>query len=598
MTVGTGRHVHRGRAPAAEQPGVRGRRRRAAARGLAGGGAGNRGKAPAPRRWLPAVAALVAAGSLAACARGAGHAGAGKAGVPLTATFSPSGPITTDMNPYSATSGLNAMGAASMIYEPLLQYDALRPGSVQPWLATAYRWSDGGRTLTFTLRHGVRWSDGRPFTSADVAFTFDLLRHDPVLDGGAVITSVGAPGPYTVVLTFPAPSYADLPSLASAYQLPRQGWQGVDPLTFADRHPIGTGPFLLASASSQGLVLVRNPRYWQPGLPRVPELRLQVFDSEASANLALEHGQLQWAGQYVPEVRRQFVARDPAHNRYWAPTVGEGFLLTQDAKYPFDLVAVRRAISEAIDRRAVVATGEEGLVPPATSPTGLALPLYRRFLAPQYATLTYRPDPKGATALLAAAGFHRGAGGTLLEPDGKPFDITMVAPSGWTDTLADYQVIAQELGRIGIHVSVRAVSLAAFVADVTEGTFDMVELPETGQPTTSPYYTYRFLLGSSYHQPIGHLALGDFERWDDPGTDALLARYAAASTPAARQAALDGLEQVMVDQVPVIPFASAVAWGEYSTAHYVGWPSASDPYQVATPASPGNEVVVLHLRPR
>ena len=54
----------------------------------------------------------------------------------------------------------------------------------------------------------------------------------------------------------------------------------------------------------------------------------------------------------------------------------------------------------------------------------------------------------------------------------------------------------------------------------------------------------------------------------------------------------------MVDQVPVIPFASAVAWGEYSTAHYVGWPSASDPYQVATPASPGNEVVVLHLRPR
>ncbi|MDA8281621.1 MAG: ABC transporter substrate-binding protein [Actinomycetota bacterium] len=545
-------------------------------------------------------AAVALLGTVSGCSQAAGTAaGPGStAAVPLTVTFSPSGPITSDFNPYSATSGLNALGASSMLYEPLLQYDALRPGAVQPWLATGYTWSDGGRTLTFALRHGVTWSDGRPFTSADVAFTFALLRTSPVLAGGTVITSVAAPTPWTVVLTFPTPAYAELPAIASMYQLPKHGWQGVNPLTFTNPHPVGTGPYLLTSASSQGLVFDRNPHYWQPGLPKVPEIRFAVYDSVASANLALEHGQLQWTGEYIPEVQKQFVARDPAHNRYWSPTDGEAFLLTQDARYPFDITAVRQAISEAINRPAVVASGEEGLVPAATSPTGLALPLYRSFLAPQYASLTYHPDPGGAAALLASAGFHRTPGGTMLQPDGRPFDITMVAPSGWTDSLADYQVIAQQLSALGIHVAVNAVSLAEFVADVTEGTFDMVELPATGQPTVSPYYTYRFLLSSSYYQPIGHLALGNFERWSNPRTDTLLAQYAAAATPAARQVALDGLEQIMVDQVPVIPFAGAVAWGEYSTAHYVGWPSAANPYEVATPASPGNEVVVLHLRPR
>ena len=62
--------------------------------------------------------------------------------------------------------------ATSFVYEPLLQFDKLKPGVITPWLATAYAWSDGGKKLKFTIRTGVKWSDGTPFTTADVAFTF------------------------------------------------------------------------------------------------------------------------------------------------------------------------------------------------------------------------------------------------------------------------------------------------------------------------------------------------------------------------------------------------------------------------------------------
>lgn len=537
---------------------------------------------------------------LAACSSpGPAHRPTAAAASPLTVTFSPSGPITDDLNPFSTTSGLVSLGATSLLYEPLLQFDPVRPSTVYDWLASGYRWSDGGKTLTFTLRSDVRWSDGLAFTSADVAFTFDLLYRFPALDStGIQIQSVRAPNPTTVVLTFADPGYTQFPAIASVPIVSHVLWKNVNPVTYTNPDPVGTGPYLLSSATPEGLIFKRNPRYWQAGLPKVPEVHFEVFDSDASANLALESGQVQWTGNYIPDVQTQFVKRDPAHNVNWSPSDGEAFLLTDDARYPYNLTAVRQAISEALNRPAIMATGELGEVPPATSPTGLALPLFKSFLAPEYAHLTFKPDPAAASRLLAGAGFTRNSAGTLLEPDGHPFDITMVAPSGWTDTLADYQVIAEELRPLGIDATVDPVALTEYIVDLTEGEFDMAVLPATGQPNTSPYYTYQYLLGGSHYEPVGKLALGDFERWDNTQTNALLNAYANTTAPATRQLALDLLEKIMVDDVPVIPFAGAVAWGQYETNSYVGWPSPTDPYEVATPSSPTDEVVLLHLRPR
>jgi peptide/nickel transport system substrate-binding protein len=87
-----------------------------------------------------------------------------------------------DFNPLVPTSTLVSWTAVGYIYEPLLQYDMLKPGTVYPWLATSATWSNHDKTLTFQLRRGVTWSDGVPFTSKDVVFTFDLLKKYPSLN--------------------------------------------------------------------------------------------------------------------------------------------------------------------------------------------------------------------------------------------------------------------------------------------------------------------------------------------------------------------------------------------------------------------------------
>ena len=112
----------------------------------------------------------------------------------------------------------------------------------------------------------------------------------------------------------------------------------------------------------------------------------------------------------------------------------------------------------------------------------------------------------------------------------------------------------------------------------------------------NPYFIYNGLLNSTNSAPLGQSALSNWERWNDPTSDALLARYAASTDPTAQQAALTSLEQIMVNSVPAIPLTDAVSWYEYSTARFVGWPTATDPYTAPSPyAYPDNEIVLLHL---
>lgn len=83
-----------------------------------------------------------------------------------------------------------------MIYEPLLQFDVLKPNVIYPWLAKSWKWSDGDKALTFELRHGVRWTDGKPFTSADAVFSFKLIKDNAALNSqGITFASVSAVGP-------------------------------------------------------------------------------------------------------------------------------------------------------------------------------------------------------------------------------------------------------------------------------------------------------------------------------------------------------------------------------------------------------------------
>ena len=127
-------------------------------------------------RGIAAGATMVAVGLLAACGgssgSGSGSASSGPTGVLTVATGATSYP--DDFNHYSP----NAEDATNgMIYEPLFFYNTAKAGDIKPWLGTSYAWSAGGKTLTVHLRHDVKWTDGKPFTSKDVVFTFDQALH-------------------------------------------------------------------------------------------------------------------------------------------------------------------------------------------------------------------------------------------------------------------------------------------------------------------------------------------------------------------------------------------------------------------------------------
>src|SRR5580698_6652037 len=153
------------------------------------------------RLFAIATAGLLAAG-LAACSSstsssaGSGSTGAASAmGKTLVMESSPETSITQAFNPYVTTQAIYGMGADGLIYEPLIQFNLAAPPKYYPWLATSYAWSNGGKTITFAIRQGVKWNDGQAFTPADVAFTFELLKANAAVNlNGIKISSVTTSG--------------------------------------------------------------------------------------------------------------------------------------------------------------------------------------------------------------------------------------------------------------------------------------------------------------------------------------------------------------------------------------------------------------------
>src|SRR5579875_339523 len=212
------------------------------------------------RSALGAVAVCALALGTAACGgSGPSHPGASGPGssAVLTMEGSPTGPIPRNFNPFSPTSASNILGSTALVYEPLIQYDLVKPGTTYPWLATGYSWSNGGKTITFTIRSGVTWSNGSPFSASDVAYTFNLLKEYPAINtNGLQITSASAPNATTAVISFSSPAYSELYYIAgSTWIVPQSVWSKIgNPSTYSDPNTIGTGPYVLSTYSPNGLM--------------------------------------------------------------------------------------------------------------------------------------------------------------------------------------------------------------------------------------------------------------------------------------------------------------------------------------------------------
>jgi peptide/nickel transport system substrate-binding protein len=540
------------------------------------------------------IIALVAVLGLIAGCSGGGSGGSGSKGsssASLTIANTSGTTWTCGFNPFNpSVSGLSI----GFVYEPLVYVNTLQNAKQTPMIAEKAEWNSDKTEITFTIRQGMKWNDGKPLTADDVAFTFNLLKKYKGLDLNAVwssgLKSVAASG-NTVTMKFDAPSEPYFYYIAGQTPIvPQHIWStgdpAKDPVQFNDPKPVGSGPYTVADCKPQNIRYQANTNFWQKGKPAVKTVNYPAYTDNSPANLDLATGKAQWGGQYIPNIDRYYVARDKQNHKYWFPPVANVGIFF-NLKHPVtSQKAVRQAFAYAIDKQQVSKVGVGGYLP-ASNQAGIVLPTFKDWYDQTAADkYDYKQNPQKVKSLLGQAGYSTA----------KPLKLTIITVSGYTDWDAELQEIKQQLQPLGIDLTVQDIAGQTYNTRIYKGDFDLAYVSQTGGP--APYYELRQNLYSGNTAPLGQNASTNYTRFSDKKVDGLFNEYPGADT-ARQHEIVNELQQVMLEEVPIVPVLETVSWFQYNTKDFTGWPTEQDPYALPAPyAVPDVEQVLLHLQPK
>ena len=542
--------------------------------------------------WV-SVAAALAVGASACSSTPASSGGTAAAGPTLTIQGDNGSPaLVENFNPFQSATELHG---TYLIYAPL-EIPSPVDGTYTPYLATGYKFTNP-TTLVYTIRTGVKWSDGKPFSPADVVFTFDMLKQYPALDGNGVwsqISAVSAAG-NQVTFTFKAPNVPFAGTLAQTPIVPKHIWSSItNPVKYTNTHPVGTGPFMLSSFAPTQYTLTKNPLYWQASkiAPSKVVFPAQATN-QATNQLDVSSGQFDWAYTFLPDVQKTYVNRDPAHNTYWFPPGGTIGLYLNLTKSPNSNVNFRQGISAALDRTTIAQKAVNGYMQQA-SLSGLILPNLQKWLDPSLPNQGLISQNKTAAMTAFGKAGYTLQGGKLTGKSGKQASLTIVLPNSFSDWVAAATEVKNELTAVGIKASLDLPQYAQYSSEIQAGTFDAAIGGFGG--TGSPYTDFNNALNSTYAAPINTPTANNFERFKNPAVNQALATLASATSPAAQQQATNTLEMTMYNSVPIVLLYYGGSWGLFSTKHFTGWPSASDPYTLPTNYNNALLTVATHLK--
>jgi peptide/nickel transport system substrate-binding protein len=355
------------------------------------------------------------------------------------------------------------------------------PEGIVPELATGWNWSEDGIELTFNLRQGVKWHDGKPFTAADVKCTIDLLqgkakdklRVNPRKSWFDNVAEVTTKGDDEVTLHLNRPQPSLLSMLAT-------GWTPIYPCHVTPsqmrQHPIGTGPFKFVEFKpNQSIILVKNPDYWKPGRPYLDGIEYRIIPDVSTRLLSFMAGNEDvYFGVTMPQLKDVKNRLPDAICDMFIANVARNLIVNREGP-PFDNADLRRAMSLSIDRQAfvdIIADGQGAIggvmQPPPEGIWGMApyamrnLPGYDPDVAASRATavkimekLGYGPSNRLKVTMSTrdVAGYRDPAVVLIdqlkkiyIDADLKPIDTTQWYP---TLMLKDY--------KIGVNVTETAV---------------------------------------------------------------------------------------------------------------------------------------------
>ncbi|MEU4219981.1 ABC transporter substrate-binding protein, partial [Actinoplanes sp. NPDC026623] len=488
-----------------------------------------------PRRAGLAVAALVL--SLTACTDSSsdGRSTGDAANSSITIFNGATGTIVENWNPFSPTLLQPTEG---LIYEPLFWYNFASQSKPAPMLGSAYAWDPTGRTLTLTIRDGVKWSDGVPFTAKDVAFTFDLIRRTPAINAtGLKIVSSVAKDDRTAVLTFPNPSYTDEAAIiGNTPIISEHVWSKIaDPGKTTNPHPVGTGPYKLKSFSAQSYVMEKNPNYWLAGKPEIQNVRYISLATADAASAALIAGQVDWMSSFLPGLD-QLLKNQKNLTYVNTPALTTSIFTCAGAdlgcKGPQTDVAVRQAIYHALNRDQLNKLAGGGFAQTG-SPTLLLPERDKDWIAdPANLTTPGGPDVAKANQILDAAGWAKGGDG-IRGKAGQRLSLTIQTVTGWSDYISLNDAMTQELKAVGIELKPTQLSWQEWNTNQVQGKYQL-SLDSIGLGgSTNPYFTYQPKYSTATTAKVGEAAgtSGNYARYSNPRVDAAVGGGPGAKEP-------------------------------------------------------------------
>ncbi|USU17631.1 ABC transporter substrate-binding protein [Paraburkholderia fungorum] len=457
-----------------------------------------------------------------------------------------------------ATTATNVLKVSPKVVEGLLEYDfKFQP---RPSLAISWEVSDDSRKYVFHLRHGVKWHDGKPFTSADVAYSIQTLRqvHPRAKTTFANVTDVATPDPYTVVITLskPAPYLIKAFSSSETPIVPKHIYDGTDVLTNpANNAPIGTGPFRFVKwVRGSYIEYVRNDDYWDKGKPWLDRIVVKVINDPAARTVAFEDGSADLSGD--SPVPLSDLERLKSNPKLGLETRGYEFQAGV-SRIEFNLdnpvlknPKVRQAIASALDREVIRKVIYYGYATPLASPIIPSNPYYDPTPTP------YPFNVERANALLDEAGYPRKADGTRFALTVDPLPIGDLP----TRTAA---YVKSALARVGIAITVRSQDLPAYLKRIyTDRDFDfsingMSNLFDPVVGVARLYTTNNFRRGVPFTNG---------SHYSNPEIDQLFAQVAEETDEAKRKALFAQIQRILERDLPDINLVAPQYLTVYSRA--------------------------------
>jgi len=555
-----------------------------------------------PRRTLALATALAGTVlALSACSGGgAAGGGGGNTGDGITVFNGATGNIAENWNPFTPTALQPTLG---IIHEPLFYYNLASSDAPEPLLGTEFSWNEDGSQLTVTIREGVEWSDGEPFTTEDVAYNFNLRRETPEFNTSGQTPAAEAISDTQVVLTFDSPaSYTqEANTLGNTPMIPQHVWEAKsDPVTDINADPVGTGPYTVGSINAQTYELEANPTYWG-GEPKIPTVRYISLANADAASSALLAGEVDWMSSFFPGFE-DLIASEPDLAWVNTPALTTSLFTCSNAALgcegPQTDPAVRQAIYYAVDRDQLNNLAFEK-VAELPSPTLLIPGRDDQWVSGEVeATAPSGADVAQATQILEAAGYAKGGDG-IYAKGGQRVSLNVQVVSGYSDYIAAIDAMTQQLAAAGIELTSSQVAYNEWSANQQNGTFQL-SMDSIGLgASTDPYFTYQPRYATESTVPVGESAGAlNNARYSNPVVDAAVAAAGSTDDDAVKAEQYAIIQKEIARDMPYIPLVISSTLTEFNTSRATGWPTEDDLYAFpATWKAWDNGIVLKNLKP-